>query len=250
MGLRECRQEMCNSKSHFYASLLNFRARLNIGNLCNWTIDSNPGAFLNLSTPKHFQCRCFLNPQPSQTVRVLELDNLPVVGFRCMSMDRSISITIHRHHLVVNVNVFSCRALRSVWEHIGLFWYCFQQQMEHQFTPTEGVIINQTLEHTVVLSCFFVAGMLICQLILFFHVNMLTWPPLIEFGRNYELKELFRCQENWSRSQFAVCRIQLRVLFLSLFHSTIAYFAAINWLVIMIRLSHMMRLLWLHSSIV
>lgn len=78
-----------------------------------------------------------------------------------------------------------------------------------------------------------VAGMLICHLIIFFFMQTCwldhLWLNLSEFSRNYELKELFSCQENWSRCQFAVCRIQLRVLFLSLFHSTIAYFSTINW---------------------
>lgn len=38
-----------------------------------------------------------------------------------------------------------------VSERVGLFCHCFQLQMEHQLALTEGAIISQTPEHTVVL---------------------------------------------------------------------------------------------------
>ena len=91
-----------------------------------------------------------------ETVRALELHNLPAVGFRFMSTHKSIYITIRRHHQAHNANVFSCRAQGSgsVLEHVELFCYCFQLQMEHQFILTEGVIINQTPQRTVVSGYF------------------------------------------------------------------------------------------------
>lgn len=101
---------VCKSKSDFYTSLLNSGARLNIGNLIGLIIDSNPEVlhvFLNLSTPKRFQCRCFLNQQLAE---LWEHWNWTI--YLLLDLNPCIYITIHRRHCAHNANVSSCWARR------------------------------------------------------------------------------------------------------------------------------------------
>lgn len=86
-----------------------------------------------------------------RTVRALELDNLPVVGFKSM----------HLHHNTQASLCPQCKCvfllsteMGSVFRTRWLCRYCFQLQMEHRFNLTEGVIISQTLELTVVFGHF------------------------------------------------------------------------------------------------
>lgn len=165
--------------------LLN-RARLNMRNdrslvffsqmlIQIYFIDIDPEglqAFLNLGSLKHFVCR---------TVRALELDNLPVVGFRFMYL----------HHNTEASLSPQCKCKIVLVEHGDV--ECFRTLWLLLFPTTDGAPVQphrrghywseaNSLQHLVILSNYCVAGVVyeVCllQANYIFHANLflLTWP--------------------------------------------------------------------------